>query len=979
MRRDYFFFFLLVWVVFYLSGCTDEAAGSWRDDFELHPDFEIECVASEPEVLDPVDLVFSESGSLYVLEMPGYPLGMDQSVIVRLEDHDGDGAYESRTIFARELRQASSFMRWKGGFLVACPPYLVFLQDTDADGQADIRDTLMAGFSDGNLQHNFNGLTYALDNWVYGANGGNRGEVYWTDNPDRVTSLGYRDFRMHVPTRSFESIGRSTGGFELAINDWGHYFGTHNLYHVRQLVYPDRYAGDQGLIPSHAVYQVSDHEEDGLARIFAIGEQETRVNHPEQSGYFSGACGIEHYSADLFPGDFQGNIFVADVVLNLIHRDRLAIDGTTYRASRAREGVEFLASSDRTFRPVNIKTGPDGALYIVDMRREVIEHPEWIPDDLEANMDLAAGKDQGRIYRIFPRGKRDQSPCIFDTEDLPALIAGLDTDNQVCRLTAQRLLVDLADPSAEAALRASLSQFGPKGRMHALWTLQGLSKLSAEDLRRALEDEHPRVREQALILAETVHPVDLQGIVALIDDADPRVRMQALLSLGYCTREQASLASPNIPGILRTIAGEGDPYLILAAATACNPAPDEALLAILGAKAQHSLDLVRMVAMRIGQTSPLSSLRSLLRANAFRHASEPLLAATIEGLSEGLGLRDLTPNQVSSDVRSGLTAVEGRGTDTDLAVWKLRDRLGGSPSVYQRQRIDQALREVGQGALPDETRLEYIAILGHAQAEEAVPVLMALLDPKESAEIQTSAIAEIAQIRSPLVAPALIGAWSGFGPAVRRTASDILIYREENHGPLLTALEEGKATLGEFGFDLERRRQLLFSDDEEIRQRAEALFKDSGVVTRAEALEEMRPALQLAASVSAGEKIFDMQCAQCHQYKLKGNEVGPNLTECSRMSKETLLHHILDPNAVAEPSYLNHYVELTDGITLSGILESETSDAIQVRVLGGLTKVVPRSDIRSIRTNGLSFMPEGLEELISPQEMADLLAFLQGG
>ena len=178
----------------------------------MHPDFELEIVAQEPTVMDPVDLLFDERGRLFVLEMPGYPFSEGQSRIIKLTDEDQDGLFEGRHVVADKLRQATSFMRYRDGFLVAAPPNLVWLRDANHDEILDTRDTLLTGFSEGNLQHNFNGLTYGLDNWIYGANGGNGGKVTWSNRPENIQDIGRSDFRFRLSDQKFELLGRSSGG-----------------------------------------------------------------------------------------------------------------------------------------------------------------------------------------------------------------------------------------------------------------------------------------------------------------------------------------------------------------------------------------------------------------------------------------------------------------------------------------------------------------------------------------------------------------------------------------------------------------------------------------------------------------------------------------------------------------------------------------------------------------------------------------------
>ncbi|MEY4335757.1 MAG: hypothetical protein RLZZ45_676, partial [Bacteroidota bacterium] len=290
-------FLWLVWMM--LFSCKQRQA-SIPEGFQIEKGFLLTKVASEPIVIDPVDLEFDEHGKAFVMEMPGYPMEDKESRIKILYDNNGDGLYDSSSVYAENLRMANSMMPYKKGMLVAAPPYLLYLKDTNADNKVDGVDTIMGGFSTGNLQHNYNGLVYGLDNWIYAANGGNSGKPYWWGDTSSVLDMRGQDFRFQLETKKMERLGESSGGYGLGMDPYGRFYETHNLEHVSHLVFPDRYIRDLPLLKSHSLSNISDHEENGTSRIYPIGQQETRVNHPEQSGYFSGSCGILHYGGGAF-------------------------------------------------------------------------------------------------------------------------------------------------------------------------------------------------------------------------------------------------------------------------------------------------------------------------------------------------------------------------------------------------------------------------------------------------------------------------------------------------------------------------------------------------------------------------------------------------------------------------------------------------------------------------------------------------------
>lgn len=990
---------------------ADENLDAGVDGIQVHPAFRVERVASEPVVRDPVDLQFDENGTVYVLEMGGYPFASDVEAeypgnVVVIEDGDGDGVYDRRRVFADRFRYASSILPYRGGLLVASPPDLLWVKDTDGDGQADVREVLITGFSVGNTQHNFNGLLYGLDNWIYSGNGGNSGSIYWPDRPDEVFPIRHRDMRFDLPGRRVGFIGRTTTGFNVAIDDFGRVFTTHNLRHVNHLVFPDRYFDRVSWLIPPGNPDISDHKTGGLDRVYAVGVQDARVNHPEQSGYFSCACGITSYGGGSFPDEFNGNLFVADAVLNLIHRDILRPDGPGFLAGRGRSKVEFLASADRHFRPVNMRVGPDGALYIVDFHRPVIEHPEWIPDELEREMDIFAGRDQGRIYRVFPREGLPRVQPRFDRTRIDAVVLFLEHRNKWWRDTAQRLLVWWNDPAAVPHLaRLIESSPHPEARVHAMWTLHGMSmdssgasRLTEPLLRMGLADSHPGVRENALVMAEAGLKRDtdrLAAVLAMADDPDPRVRMQVALSLGEAMNAPGSPSADTIHSALLKILrmdarNEASRLAIL---TACGNDPMKFMTTMfhdqgISIESPGCLAFLNELCSGVGARGLENELSACLRLAARRRpASNASAARMLDGLGRGLGRGTSVSLSDSgrAEIGEALREIMGEGGGRDEVdavllsrVWDLQDRLGaGDRTVVRSDAITRARRRVADPAVPVSERVTQLGLVGFDEMDRRRDFLLTLLDFRQPLELQVAAIGLLTRQEDLPTAKRLVELWPGLSREVRSRAGDYLIYRRAFHDLLMSALEQGRVPLGQLNLDLERRRRLLWSDDAGIRRRAEALFSDAGVVTRAAALDRMKGAATLAGNSDAGKRLYRDRCATCHVFGGEGAEVGPNLTEIHRKGATTLLSDILDPNAAVDVEYVNYTIEDDTGEIFSGIVLGETDRLVTVRSAGGIDATVERSRIQTMTSSGLSLMPEGLEDGMTVQDMADLLAFLQ--
>jgi len=945
--------------------------GYKMEGFQIEKGFQLDLIAEEPLVLDPVDIEFNERGDALVLEMPGYPFEDANSHLKVLFDTNHDGKMDASQVIHSNLGLASSFLPVDKGILVASPPYLLFLQDVNADYAIEKVDTLMGGFAKDNLQHNFNGLSYGMDGWIYAANGGNDGSPFWWGKPDTKIVLKGQDFRFHLTEKRLEKIGESSGGFGLAQDEYNRLYETHNLTHVSHLVFPQRYIKDNALLVDNTLDNISDHEENGLARIYPIGEQEDRVNHSEQAGYFSGSCGISYYGGGAFGKEYEQTVWVADVVLNLIHVDKLSQDGSSMKAHRLLPKRDFLASSDRSFRPVNMSVAPDGSMWVADMYRKVIEHPEWIPDEIEKTLDLNAGKNQGRIYRISKQGAHHP----FDYSQFKSTsttIQALKSPNQWVRLTALRLLRggDLSNVELQA-LGNHLKSDQLNALLPAAWLLFERDRLSSDQLSRLLHHPNSGIRENAIKLAELGvlkerYPVDL--VLEALLDKDPRVRMQAALS------------SSLIPSNIRT----KQKNRILDYLTKYALLPQNAwTIAALNIGANDlSMDLfARLVKDKYVSSGVLLSLSSNIKQNPsslLAILSKSSLSGDLKAkIIERLGIANLA---IKSDrMIDALTELEKSDNLTLISeVNKIKTHLNLPVSDKWNKILLQSPELVLNRKLPESKRLGYLKILETVDYSIKSKTLFHCLSNVEPLQIQQQAIEQLSKLKNKEIGWEILKLWPELSPQTRKLAGDLLLNVESNHDALLSGLEKKIINIGEMNFDLERRRTLLWwTSNADTRKRAAKLFSDAGVQTRKDAIESMKPALELVGTPEAGKKVFMNICSNCHQFKNWGVAVGPVLTEISRKSKATLLHEILDPNSNVDTKYINHRVELNDGKLFTGIISSETDTRLVITMVGGSKQTILKNQIKKLNSLGTSLMMEGLESAMSKQEMADLLAFIR--
>jgi putative membrane-bound dehydrogenase-like protein len=537
-----------------------------RRTFHLAPGYRIELVASEPLVQDPVAIDWDPQGRLWVVEMPGYmpdiaatgehdPIGR----VVVLQDVDGDGRMDRRTVFADGLVLARSLKVLEHGVLVGEPPNIWLMRDTTGDLRAD-QKTLVTdrfGHRDIDVQNNANGFDWGPDNRLRTA-GQSRIHLQWT--PQGRWAVGAS------PTR---------GQWGVSHDDAGRMYRNSNesALHV-DLVDGEYFARNPSLLRTRGSYERLATDENHLHTVWPV-RPTPGLNRGYQAGIrradgtlerYTAACSPLVFRGDRLPAETYGNVFVADPAANLVSRITLREDGAHVRAARAYPDAEFLASTDERFRPVFLANAPDGTLHVVDMYRGLIEHRLSLTEYLKEYAErrgLVDPRGLGRIWRVVHEGlPRDTSPLA--TTRARDLVAALAHPNGWRRDAAQRVLVERGDASVAPALEA-LARTAPdaRTRVHALWTLDGLEAIAPEAVRAALRDTSPLVRRAAVKIAERWlgehgHPIAGDVAERAADDA-PGVRVQAAASLGTLPDGQARWDT-----LARLIAahGEGDPVVV---------------------------------------------------------------------------------------------------------------------------------------------------------------------------------------------------------------------------------------------------------------------------------------------------------------------------------------------------------------------------------------------------------------------------------
>jgi putative heme-binding domain-containing protein len=562
-------------------------------------------------------------------------------------------------------------------------------------------------------------------------------------------------------------------------DDWGNWFGNNNPNWLWSYYFPEYYLKRNPYLAVKSLKRnLANYE--GRNRVFPVGKPQQRFNWPDAIREVTSANSAAPYRDELFGKEFESSIFISEPANNVVHREVIDDGGVplTSRRAASEQSSEFLASSDRWFRPTTLKTGPDGALYIADIYRLVVEHPEYFPEELKKRPDLRAGEDRGRIYRVVPKGKSPGKIPRLKNLSAADLVASLRSPNGWVRDTAQRLLIERADAGSVALLRqlASDGAAAPKTKIQSLWALRGLKALTPEIAATALRDKDRRVRRGALVVCENSLDAFMadaafrESIESITRDPEISVRYQAALSFGEGRR-------PEIAALLvEILRRDGGNELIQNAVLSSAPA--------------HATDLSRAV--------------------------------------EGMG---------------GWT-----GSEFTNVVENLR-RLSSSSAT---------------GALP--FRLVY----------------------------KTNSLSA----------------------AARSTRQKLA--------------REYLATVSWPGRSME------------------------------------------------GRELFQRNCATCHRFKNEGAAVGPDLGTVSDKPEAELATSILDPNAAVDPVFTYTEIRLRNGTEWSGVVASETANSITLRSPGGAEQAFLRPDLEQLIRTDRSLMPEGFEQALTSEELADLIAYLKG-
>jgi putative membrane-bound dehydrogenase-like protein len=962
--------------------------------FETTDGFVMQLTAAEPLVTSPVAMQWDEQGDLFVCEMRGYSEHREDRIsrVVRLRDRNDDGVYDESLVFADQLFWPTALFPYDGGWYVVDAPDVLFLRDTNGDGVADQREIVLTGLGTQNVQGLANSFRWGLDNRIHLACSSNGGRVYRpADGPEAALELRGRDLALDPRTGQWELTG-GAAQHGMAFDDWGRKFVCANSDHLQQVIYEDRYLARNPHVLA-APSRISIADDGPQAEVFRISPVEpwrilrTRlrvsgiVGGPIEgggraAGYFTGATGVNIYRGDAYPSSWrdatgaESVAVVGDVGGNLVHRKQLRRVGLQQVGTRLDQQSEWVASRDVWFRPAQFENGPDGAMHVIDVYREVIEHPHSLPPEIKRHLDLNSGRDRGRLYRVVPPGfQHRRTPKLRDLDSLE-LVRLLEHPNAWQRETAARLLYSRQDQRVRSELETMVvhSQ-SAVGRLHALYVLSGIDGLSPPIILAGMRDAHDQVRRHAVRLAERLaeeSPVTdqiLAGLAELANDPAPEVRLQLAFSLGsFATTRPAEVLK-----VLIQIARQDieQPWMQTAIQSSATGLARDMLLTCLR-EPRHvewpAVWLGALVRQMLSESSAAEWALLLRECQANpRLRPDPSLLVVVKPVWDAL-LNHMKQNSADELIGSRLNRESTRQWIAELQQTALTNVKIQVASWQCEDPVAMA-------------RLERsFSLLKHLEPEAIRVPLLEWLSPSQSPEVQLLVIRALSSQTSAEVADHFLRSWPGLSPRVRQAVVEELFAKPSYVDAVFAAFRGNRFSARDL--PKERLEHVAGNGTPEQRQFAMELLAQWTSPDRLNLVAQYREAMVVPGNLESGRLQFRQHCAGCHQLEGHGSVLGPSLAGLAPKGIDFILNHVLDPNLEVNPQFFNYVVLRTDGRTSTGVLIEENATSILLQRADNVREALLRSEIQELKNTGQSIMPEGFERSITPVQMNDLVAYL---
>ncbi len=996
-------------------------------NIEIHPDFEMTLVTAEPLITKPMNFDWDASGRLWVAETPEYPNGrrgmrpdyrgkewkdrgglepqpgtqdrpgMDKISI--LTDTDADGVMDKKDIFYQGLDLVTGLVFYKDGVIVTQAPDILWLRDTDADGKADKVDKLYTNLGTGDTHAVINNPRMGWDGWVYATHGYSASQdVTSGDGSKHFGGIGSGVIRFKPDGSKIEqysSKGGNTWGLTITGDNRVMWTQPTNGTLLNQVILPE-YALARGKVGNTSSFNTIIASQKSYS---SIKYEDLPYVQIDRVGDFTAGAGAVIYDGGAWPAEYNGDYFTTEPTINIIHHQRLTPKTTSYEAKKqaGREETEFVRSTDMWWRPIEVRTGPDGAMYVGDFYNQAVIHNDTRgPDHNKVNAAVRPDRDHyfGRIWRIQHKQAKKLNVPDLSKKDAPGLakidvdarVAALEHPNRAVRMTASRLLIDNDIPQDQkpfhgsgqwwaerggSALSALISDKTkePSTRIAALWTLQGIKGMKPEILTDALADKDADVRRNAAAIAEG-NASQEKETAALTGDTDATVRITALRTLGSieisdATAQQIIAAWPKLDDDFQRSAAVG--------AASRNPAGSIAA-ALDSADSAALIPLVAQLVDTIARDNNSSVAAKLVAALPDSPASADALKRTILD-TLGKSLKDAPA--MTPDLKKALAKL--LASEVSISALPLVAKWDGGSGDFAgviSEITERQMNVLADGKAEEGIRLGAArSLLGlRASAPEAIPTVTKLLGTDAAAGLQRGIVSALGELSEPALGGVICGIYNKLPAEVQPVAFETLLKRADWTLALLDAINAKQVNAATFGPANAFR--LRTYPDKAVAKRANEMLDELNPMAKAkdEIIAKLAPLVEKQGNAANGKLMFQAACATCHRFGDFGAEIGPALTGMGSHGPSELLTAIVDPNREVEPSYLAWNIETKDGQFYAGIIVRENPTSITLKSLAGQQEVKV-ADIKSRVNTGRSLMPEGFDGL-GEEMLRDILTYM---
>jgi putative membrane-bound dehydrogenase-like protein len=938
--------------------------------------FSVELVASEPDIVNPVAMTFDERGRIWITESLEYPRkqpGPGKDRVKILEDTDGDGKADKFTVFADGLNIPSGIAVGHGGVWVANSPDILFYPDKDRDGKPDGKpEVVVTGFGRTDTHELPNSLTWGPDGYLYGLNGVfNHSHVKYTEeNPNYKSDhpgwpLTCACFRIHPVTREFEIFCEGTS------NPWGLAFDHEGSAFVSACVIDHLW---------HLVRTGYYHRQGGPYPPFTW-KIESIVKHKHQKAAY---CGLHYYDSDAYPEQYRNKLYMGNIHGGCINVDKLQRDGSTYSATGE---PDFLTANDAWFMPVAQKTGPDGCMYILDWYDRYHCYQD-------ANRD-SPGLDRlkGRLYRIRYKDTPRAKPFDLAKESDEQLFGRLNSENDLFRDLARRLLVERraqrdfnpTDPILQKADELiSTRKASELAELRVASVATALRRPPDNVLDHLITSNYQSVRRSAIRCIG-----NFGGTAAQLSEVNQLMRkspMATLLELAITigTRSDKT-GGDKIALLLDVLYFSGDDELIrrivwkhLEPLLEQHPKVFSSfftggipLVPAIEAIVPRAVD--RLLARKSFEARPIADLVVAVQ-DKFPDATSECLRLIASKVESG-EIRGENLNSLREAFKNFLSQITRQAKTKELAL----DAAILAASWNDQRAVEIARDTAGDKSAKQADRLRAIAALITAGDAMVLNIATsALQESKLNKDFAGQLIAALGKSEDTLVSSIVLNAYQKLREDVKPKALELLTQRAIWAKPLILAIAENK--IPATALNVNQIQRLLALKDKDL---TAAVNKHWGTIrtTRDPAREqfvgEMRKLIRSTkGDPHKGIEVFNRICGQCHKIHGQGQDVGPDITSNGRASFEQLLSNVFDPSLVIGAIYQARTVQAADGRIVTGLLVEDSPQRIVLKVQGGKLETIAREDVDAMKVSELSLMPEGLEKQLQPQEIADLFAYI---